>query len=206
MSLLERWAALSSREKILIGLAGAVALVMLVRYSPLAELRSSIDEGEDSWVQLQKIENYQKIVGRREAGANQRTELEKRYKAAQDKLIVGSTPTQIGAALQGTLSNLADDAGLSVLSSQILKEDELDGFKRVGVRLTLSGQLDGVSQLLRSIETGRHSLTVQHLEINRKLGASRRPTTPAARAAAERQKQAPLTATLEIRTFMQAPL
>jgi len=206
MTLRERWSGLSARERNLVLAAGAVALVLAVYYSPLSrigDLSSGASE-DDRWVQLRKIESYQKILARSEAATGRGEELTKRYQQDQQRLIEGTTPTQVGAELQGRLSSMAGDAGLNVLSSQILKEEELDGFRQVGVRLTLSGGLDGVTKLLSSIETGSTALAVTHLEINRKLGASRRPT-PSSRTPATAAAQAPLTATMEVKTFMRAP-
>jgi hypothetical protein len=74
--------------------------------------------------------------------------------------------------------------------------------------MTLSGELEGVTKMLSAIETGPADVAVTLLEINRKLGATRRPPTPSARpttppAAAA---AATLTATLEVKTFMQESL
>ena len=61
---------------------------------------------EDNWVQLQKIENYQKIFARSEAADKRLQELQARYDEARNRLVPGSTPTQVGAALQGKLSQI----------------------------------------------------------------------------------------------------
>ncbi len=174
------------------------AVVVVVYYGGRATFGSfSSGDGED-WAHAQKIANYRRIVARGEAASAQRELIDKRYVEQQSRLIDGSTPTQVGAELQGLLSTLAGDAALNVLSSQILREDEKDGFRRVGVRMTLSGTLDGLTELLAAVEGSKDDLVVAHLEINRKLGASRRTT--AARAAAA--SQAPLTVSLEVKTFL----
>jgi hypothetical protein len=98
---------------------------------------------------------------------------------------------------------MAGIAGLNVLSSQILKAEEDSGFRRVGVRLTLSGNLEGVVEMLYRIETGRTDIEVTLLEINRKLGASRRPTPSRPTAVRPSTQSAALTATMEVKTFMQ---
>lgn len=206
MTLRERWQAFSPRERYLMIGTGAVALVVLLRYAPLPAFSDfSVSGRDDTWQQLQKIENYQKILARADAEKGRYDVLEKRYATAQGRLLPGTTPTQVGAELQGTLSSMAGDAGLNVLSSQILKEEETSGFRRVGVRLTLSGSLDGVVQMLSAVETGRTDIEVTLLEVNRKLGASRRPT-PGRPSTARPTTTAPLTATMEVKTFMQQPL
>jgi general secretion pathway protein M len=206
MTLAERWAAFSPRERYLVVAAALVSVVVVVRYSPLWGFRELQPTGEDDrWVQLQKIENYQKILAREKFTQDQGEALRSRYEQSQQRLIEGATATQVGAELQGRLSSMATDSGLNVLSSQILKEEEIDGYRRVGVRLTLSGALDGVTRLLSSIETGPTSLAVTHVEINRKLGASRRPTAATARTTGQQATATePLTATMEIKTFLRA--
>jgi general secretion pathway protein M len=204
MTLTERWAAFSPRERYLLLAAVVVSVIVVVRYSPIWSFRELQPTGEDDrWVQLQKIENYQKILAREKFTQEQGEALRSRYEQSQQRLIEGTTATQVGAELQGRLSAMATDSGLNVLSSQILKEEEIEGYRRVGVRLTLSGTLDGVTRLLSSIETGPTSLVVTHVEINRKLGASRRPTAATARASGQQATVAePLTATMEIKTFL----
>jgi len=205
MTLAERWAAFSRRERILIIAAVVTAIGVVVRYAPIGSLGelSMGGGGDERWIQARKIESYQKILSRAEAVQAQRVALDGRYAAAQARLIPGSTPTQVGAELQGRLSVMASDAGLNVLSSQILKEEEAEDFRRVGVRLTLSGELKGVASLLAAIESGGSDIAVTTIEINRKLGAARRPPPSRTRTTADTAALAPLTATLEVRTFMQ---
>jgi hypothetical protein len=205
VTLRERWSVLSARERYLILAAVGVGVLVILRYSPLSNLSALSFGGEDEqWVQVQKIKNYQKVVARQQSVEELGKKLQARYAEAQSRLIAGETPTQVGAELQGQLSSMAADAELNVLSSQILREESYAGFRRVGVRLTLSGTLEGVTSLLSSIETGSSDLAVTLLEINRKLGASRRPTTRSS--ASSPAVAAPLTATMEVKTFMRESL
>jgi general secretion pathway protein M len=198
----ERWAAFSGRERLLIVSAIVVTLVVIVRYSPVSGLTSLSASGDDDqWVQVHKIENFHKILARSQFAQTQADALRQRYDRAQARLVTGATPTQVGAELQGRLSSMATEAGLNVLSSQILKEEEVEGFRRVGVRLTLSGELDGVARMLASIQGGDTDIAVTLLEINRKLGATRRPPSSASRTPTS-VTQAPLTATMEVKSFM----
>jgi hypothetical protein len=208
VTLKERWAAFSPRERYLMLGSVATAVVVVLRYAPIPAIGNlSFSGNSEDWVQLQKIENYQKILSRSDAAERTEGELKRRYAAAQARLLAGTTPTQVGAELQGALSSMAGVAGLNVLSSQILKEEEDRGFRRVGVRLTLSGDLEGVVDMLSAIETGKSDIQVTQLEINRKLGASRRPTpsrpTTSSRSSVSNQA---LTATMEVKTFMQSTL
>lgn len=202
MNPLARWNALSARERILIGAALAVAVVVTLRFGLFGGEPEGESAGVDAqWVQVAKVENYRRILARAKAAETQSADIQARFEADQERLAAGATATQVGAELQGQIGTLAADAGLNVLSSQLLKEEEVDGFKRVGVRLTLSGSLEGIAKLLSSIEGGEKDLVVAHLEINRKLGTVRRPTTPQAGTTAA-PPPPPLTVSLEVKTFM----
>lgn len=201
MTLRERWDAFSSRERLLIGGALAVGLIVVARYATLPgdeELESGSSDAP--WVQVARIENYRRVLAHQAAIERQTSEIEARLKSQQDRLTPGSSPNQVAADLQGSVSTMASDAGLNVLSSQILKEEEVEGSKRVGVRLTLSGEIGGVAKLVASIESGPKDMLVSHLEINRKLGSTRRPT-PAAKTV-DAQTQPPLTVSIEVKSFM----
>jgi hypothetical protein len=200
---LERWTALSGRERALVGGALAMAAAVVLRYGvmPAGE---EFDRGsvEAPWVQVARVENYRRVLARSAAVEKQGSEIEARLKAQQERLTGGATATQVAAELQGTVSAMAAEAGLNVLSSQILKEEEVDGAKRVGVRLTLSGELSGVAKLVASVEGGAKDLVISHLEINRKLGSSRRPPPPVAGKPNDASAQPPLTVSLEVKSFM----
>lgn len=201
MTLMERWNALSGRERNLVIGAGVVAVLVVLRYGSLP----SGDDGETasmdaSWVQVAKIENYRRVLAREAAVEKQTSEIEARLAAQQERLAAGATATQVAAELQGTVSSMAAEAQLNVLSTQILKEEDADGARRVGVRLTLSGEVAGVAKLIESIEGGAKDLMVTHLEINRKLGSTRRPSV--ASRTAEPASQPPLTVSVEVKSFM----
>lgn len=202
MTPLERWTALSSRERALVGGAIAIAAIVVFRYGLLAGGGDGGDgaSSDAPWVQVAKIENYRRVLAHSDAVEKQTTEIQSRLGAQQERLTGGATATQVAAELQGAVSSLASEAGLNVLSSQILKEEEFEGAKRVGVRLTLSGELSGVARLVASVEGGQKDLQISHLEINRKLGSTRRP--PTSRTQSDPATQPPLTVSLEVKTFL----
>ena len=142
MKLPERWTSLSKRERYLILAAVTAALAVVGRYVPFVPMISSEEQGPDAtWVRMQKVKNFHRIIGRSDAVTARTSAIETRYKAAGKRLIEGVTPTQVGAELQGRLSQMAGDAGLNVLSSQILKPEDVEEFRRVGVRMKLSVRL-----------------------------------------------------------------
>ncbi len=202
MTAAERWSALSTRERALIAGAALIAVVVVLRYMTLSDSEEVESGSVDApWVQVAKIENYRRVLAHAAAVEKQTTEIDARLKAQQERLTGGATATQVAAELQGAVSSMAAEAGLNVLSSQILKEEEAEGSKRIGVRLTLSGELSGVAQLVAAVEGGQKDLVISHLEINRKLGSTRRPVSAAGKTG-ESSTQPPLTVSVEVKTFM----
>ncbi len=196
MTLRERWDAFSARERYLVLGAVAIAIVVAIRYWPESEPGEGTTAGvEDArWVKLEKVKNYRRIASRADAVAAQAEAIDKRMQDQKDRLMSGATPTQVGAELQGILSNLASEADLNVLSSQVLREDEAEGFRRIGVRMTLSGPLAGVAKLLAGVEGGQYDLVVETLDLTRKI-TSRRTT-------ADAPDDSPLTVSIAVRTFL----
>jgi type II secretory pathway component PulM len=200
VTLRERWEGLSGRERALVGGAVVLGLLTVVYYGALpGEEEFESGSVDAPWVQVARIENYRRLLAHSAAIDKQTAEIESRLRAQQERLTAGATPNQVAAELQGSVSTMANDAGLNVLSSQILKEEEVDGSKRVGVRLTLSGEIEGVARLIQAIESGQKDMLVSHLEINRKLGSTRRPPS---KTPATEQAQPPLTVSVEVRSFM----
>jgi type II secretory pathway component PulM len=200
VTLRERWEGLSGRERALVGGAVVLGLLVVVYYGALPGDEEFESGSVDApWVQVARIENYRRLLAHSAAIDKQTAEIESRLRAQQERLTAGATPNQVAAELQGSVSTMANDAGLNVLSSQILKEEEVDGSKRVGVRLTLSGEIEGVARLIQAIESGQKDMLVSHLEINRKLGSTRRPPS---KTPATEQAQPPLTVSVEVRSFM----
>jgi hypothetical protein len=200
VTLRERWEGLSGRERALVGGAVVLGLLVVAYYGALpGEEEFESGSVDAPWVQVARIENYRRVLAHSTAIEKQTAEIESRLRAQQERLTAGATPNQVAAELQGSVSTMANDAGLNVLSSQILKEEEVDGSKRVGVRLTLSGEIEGVARLIQAIESGQKDMLVSHLEINRKLGSTRRPPS---KTPATEQAQPPLTVSVEVRSFM----
>jgi hypothetical protein len=70
------------------------------------------------------------------------TTLKKRLAQAKTRLSARGHRHARRRALQERTNSLAQEKGISVQSTQVMKEDEADPFKKVSVRLTLSGELN----------------------------------------------------------------
>ncbi|HYC53358.1 MAG TPA: hypothetical protein VEL28_00240, partial [Candidatus Binatia bacterium] len=65
MTLIERWGALSSRERLLVGAATAIAVALVLRFAMGGEEEEIGAVSADAqWVQVAKIENYRRLAAR----------------------------------------------------------------------------------------------------------------------------------------------
>ncbi len=80
------------------------------------------------------------------------------YPAAEDNAAVS-------AALQKDVREIASDAGLTVSNSQVLKAKQEGGFERIGLKLTLAGDLAALDRVLLDLSTYVPLLLVESLEV-----------------------------------------
>ncbi len=70
-------------------------------------------------------------------------------------------------ALQEKTNTIAAEKGVTVQSTQVMKEEVVEPFRKVAVRLTLSSELKPLAELLAAIEYGQQ-LSVPFIEISRR--------------------------------------
>jgi Tfp pilus assembly protein PilO len=186
------WSRLSSRERTLIGAAGAVLGLALVRFlivSPFLAYRESLRDEIVSHREM--LQNDQAYLARASEVTKHLEALRTRYREIHGQLIPGDTPTLAAAALQDTLHQLASEKGISIQSTQVMREETVGEFRRIAVRLTVTGELKQLAEFLAAVEYGPKRFSIPFLEISRR-GAVLRG-----------QSQRALAATIEVNAFLQ---
>jgi Tfp pilus assembly protein PilO len=174
-------------------IAGAVILIVaLVRFlviSPFLAYRADLrDDIEANRAMLENASGYLAHAG---DTAKQRETLQARYRQLRGQLVPGDTPTLAAAALQDTLRSLANEKGIDIQSTQVMRDETIGDFKRIAVRITVTGELKALAEFLNGIEHGPVRVSLPFLEISR-------------RGAALRGKGArTLATTLEVSAFLQ---
>jgi Tfp pilus assembly protein PilO len=192
MTLRERWAAFSTRERQLIGAAGGVFVLFLVHLlivSPFLSYRQDLQD--EIAAHRERIENGQSYLARTADIARQREQLQKLYQQVHAQLVLGDTPTLAAANLQNTLHSLASEKGVEIQSTQVMRDDTVGEFRRIAVRITVTGDLKQVADFLAGVEHGPTRVLIPFLEISRRGAVLR---GKAARA---------LSATIEVTAFLQ---
>jgi hypothetical protein len=85
---------------------------------------------------------------------------------AERTLLPGSTPAVAAAQLQGDLSGLAAAMGGEITTVQILEPEAAAPFVRIGLRLSLSGDMATVRDFLYAVETREPMLIVRRMDLN----------------------------------------
>ncbi len=164
-----RWYAGHSRrdQSIILGVlvfAGA-CLLYLFGWVPLREYRQRVaEEIADGQEQLARAS---RSLGAADSLRAERESLKKRLVQARGRLLPGRGGTLGAAALQERANSLAAEKGITVQSTQVMKEEAVDPYRKVAVRLTLSGELKPFAELVSGLEYGQQ-LAIPFVEVNRR--------------------------------------
>jgi Tfp pilus assembly protein PilO len=166
---LQHWYGTHSRrdQRIILGVLVLVAVCVayLWGWVPLRAYRQTVaDEIADGQEQLARAA---RILGSADSLRAERESLEKRLKQSRERLLPGRGGTLGAAALQERTNSLAAEKGITVQSTQVMKEEALDPYRKVSVRLTLSGELKPFAELVSGLEYGQQ-LAIPIVEINRR--------------------------------------
>lgn len=158
-------------RRIILGVAVAVglSLIYLAGVEPIIDYRRSvaeeIAEGHD------RLEQAERFVGALDSLRTERDDLKQRLDQARARLLPGSTGAIGAAALQERVNAVAGARGITVQSTQVMREEDVPPFKKVSVRLTLSGELKQFAGFLADLEYGQQALRVPFMEVSRRGAA-----------------------------------
>lgn len=188
-----RWYASHSASEQRIVLAVVVLAVLSILYVgivvPVRDFRAGVaDEIADGQEQLERAARY---IGAADSLRAEREALKKRLQQARARLLPGRTGTLGAAALQERTNAIAAEKGVTVQSTQVMREEAVAPYRKVSVRLTLSGELKPFADMVSTLEYGQQ-LSIPFAEV------SRRGAVPGAKGPRT------LTATLEVSGFVLA--
>jgi len=190
-----RWyEARTDRERSILVGGGIVAALLLGYFAviePLLNLRA--DLATQIAERHAQLESEARLVTRAAALRSERDALRQRLKLEKEKLLPGESVNLARAALQERLNALASEKHVTVQSVQDLKDEPADPFVRVAVRLTVSGEIRPLSEMLAALEFGKTQISIPFIEMNR------RGAVPGAKG------PRPLSATIEASGFILSP-
>jgi len=171
---------------VLVASLASVAYLGVVQ--PVIDYRRAV--AQEVAEQQEALERAMRFLGAKDTLRAEREDLRKRLTQAKQRLLPGGTGTLGAAALQERANALALEMGITVQSTQVLKEEAVDPFRKVGIRLTLSGELKPLAELIAGLEIGQQ-LSLNLVEVSRR-GAVAGPKGPRM-----------LTSTVEVSGFVQ---
>jgi len=192
MSWRERWARFNQREKRLILAAGAVLVLLLVRtaiVSPFLAYRANLSD--EITQHREWLENARAYLARAGDVARERDRLREHVQQIRTQLVPGNTPDLAAANLQDTLHSLAEENAVEIRSTQKMRDEPVDDFRRIAVRITVTGEIRSLAQFLSGIEYSPQRLLITFFEISQRGAVLRN------------QGARMLSATIEVSAFIQ---
>jgi Tfp pilus assembly protein PilO len=149
-----------------VGAAAALSLVYVSLVQPIVRYRqrvkTEIEEGQD------QLEHAARFLAVADALRAERDDLRQRVAKAKERLLPGSSGTLGAAALQERANSLAGEKGITVQSTQVMKEEPAEPFHKIAIRLTLAGELKPFAELISGFEYGPQQLSIPFLEMSRR--------------------------------------
>jgi hypothetical protein len=175
-NLLGRLQATNRQQRLYLAL-GAVVVLFVARFGIgwFLEYREGVKE--EIQLTAQRLAGARRLLERAPESQKQLDRLRERYRTTVAGLVPGESPTLAAAQLQERVSDLAAEKNVQIQTMQILKDEPLGPFRQVSLRVTASGDLRNVADLLASLEYGDLRVSIPFIELSRR-GAAIRRTSP----------------------------
>jgi general secretion pathway protein M len=152
------------------GKAAALTILALVAGAIYFAILSPVLAFYDS--NAGRLEQRRELVRRAQNAANDLPRLRVLAKQRANSsrnlnlLLVGASDAVASAALQSSLKDMFEDEGAKLTSAATMPPETEGAFRRVGVRITFSGDLQLLTTVLLGIEAAHPVLAVGNLELH----------------------------------------
>lgn len=185
-----KWSRREKRALAAAALAGVMFLLGRWVLVPLFQFSSGAGERIDGGLEV--LRAYQEVVAR-EPGLREEDRL---LGAALDSyrtfFLPADTPPLAGAALEARLKELADQAGLNIVSGKVLGHQRRDTFVEIPVQIVATGSIEGFRNFVVLAESSEIYIGIREMNI-RSLGARQLPRSGQRRRAEGADIQATMT-------------
>lgn len=176
--------ALSPAVGRLLALALLVVAVGAVWVLAVAPVTARYEAYERSIAQSQELlARHLRIAAARDELESQLQEL-RRAHAASGRFLDGGSIELVAAEVQNKVKTLIDAHGASLKSMQALAPEEVGGFRKVTVRVNLTGDTQALQKIFYAVETANPYLFLDNVDVR-----SRRPLARRGQAASESDLQ-----------------
>lgn len=158
--------ALSRRERVLVALALAVAIVIGGYVYVLEPLRvRNLQAAELLPARAAKLERRQLMIAQRGALTSELAEATKRVEEQSARLLQGPTPPLAASELQKLVKDVAAGVNVEVRSERVLPTVERSGLQEVPIEITVAGGIRESVNLLYQLERTGKLLSLQDLKL-----------------------------------------
>jgi Tfp pilus assembly protein PilO len=159
-------ATLSGRERRLVGLAVAGALVVAGYVYVIEPIRDTNRQtAELIPAREANLERRQAMIARRNALNLELVDVSKRVEAESARFLRGPTPPLAASELQNLVKDLAANVGVEVRSERVLPTVDRGGLQEVPIEITVAANIRESVDLLYRLERTDKLLTLQDLKL-----------------------------------------
>ena len=159
-------AALSKRERRLIGLALLGAAVIIGYVYVLEPLREQAQQtAELIPAREAQLQRRRLLIAQRASLATELAQIATRIEAQSERLLKGPTPPLAASEMQKLVKEVAAAANVEVRSERILPTADRDGLQEVPIEITVAGGIRESMNVLDQLERTSKLLTMQDLKV-----------------------------------------
>lgn len=159
-------AALSRRERSLIGLGvAAAAIVAAYLYGVEPLLARQRATAELAATREATLERRRLLIAQRDRLASEKAILATRLEAGTARLLAGPTPPLAAAELQRIAKEAATAASVEVRSERVLPTTDLGGLLEIPIELTVAGTVRETATLFAQLDGTARLVTIKDIKI-----------------------------------------
>jgi Tfp pilus assembly protein PilO len=181
---------LKKREKLFL-LSGGAALLLFVfiKWVALPVARFASEAPERMQTQAAVLQAYEAVVAREESLKKESAAINKTLAKMDGLLLPGETGPLAAAALQTAVKEIAQQAGLEIVSEKVLKQKDREYFVEIPFQIVAKGSIENFRDFMTAVENAEMHIGVSDVNL-RALG---RRSTRGAQAKSSKGIQATMT-------------
>ena len=155
-----------SQRRIILLLAGIVAIILLISYGVLPLIEAKKKAEEEIVLKKRALLRYEQFLQNRKAIEEELARTSREYEGIQQKLLLGETP-QLGAAnLQEIVKRLSEKNGIGIRSVRILEPKEMNVYLKVSLHVDFTpiSSMLSLGQFMYDIEHHEKELMISEMD------------------------------------------
>jgi General secretion pathway protein M. len=144
---------------LLVVIAAVYSLVIAPLWGTYTDNRDRIAEQQDL------LQRYQRLAANA-TNLSHRLAVLRKQPVSGEGYLQGDNETLVAAQLQSRIRNVVQTSGGKLTSTQVLAGVDEAGFRRIGVRVTMTADITDLQEVLHSLEGARPYLFLDNVDIS----------------------------------------